>query len=71
MAICLQWSYRPAGSGFGADKQNGSYRCFGFCGAYHSAVSVVRKRLRLRMESDAFLKQLFENMADKLSRLKI
>ena len=40
-------------------------------GIDYSAVSVARKRLRLRMESDAPLKQQFENMADKLSRVKI
>ena len=40
-------------------------------GIDYSAVSVARKRLRLRMESDAALKQQFESMVDKLSRLKI
>ena len=40
-------------------------------GIDYSAVSVARKRLRLRMESDAALKQQFEEMADELSRVKI
>lgn len=40
-------------------------------GIDYSAVSVARKRLRLRMESEADLKQQLEDMADKLSRLKI
>ena len=40
-------------------------------GIDYSAVSVARKRLRLRMESDAALKQQFEDIADKLSRIKI
>ncbi|MDZ7831940.1 MAG: transposase [Desulfobacterales bacterium] len=40
-------------------------------GIDYSAVSVARKRLRLSMESDAALKQQFEEIADKLSRLKI
>jgi len=40
-------------------------------GIDYSAVSVARKRLRLQMESNAVLKQQFEDIADKLSRLKI
>ncbi len=40
-------------------------------GIDYSAVSVARKRLRLQMESNAVLKQHFEDIADKLSRLKI
>ncbi len=37
----------------------------------YSAVSVARKRLRLRMASDAALNQQFEDIAEKLSKVKI
>ncbi|MBS3809126.1 MAG: hypothetical protein KGY38_03090, partial [Desulfobacterales bacterium] len=40
-------------------------------GIDYSAVSVARKRLRLKMESDADLRQRFEDIAGKMSRLKI
>ncbi|MFP4573888.1 MAG: transposase [Desulfobacterales bacterium] len=40
-------------------------------GIDYSAVSVARKRLRLKIESDSALRKQFENMADKLSKLKI
>lgn len=40
-------------------------------GIDYSAVSVARKRLRLKMASDIALKQQFEDMVNKLSRLKI
>ncbi|MDZ7831994.1 MAG: hypothetical protein U5L07_09615 [Desulfobacterales bacterium] len=39
-------------------------------GIDYSAMSIARKRLRLRMESDTALKQQFEDVADKLSRIR-
>ena len=40
-------------------------------GIDYSAVSVARKRLRLKMEKDASLKRKFAGIVDELSRLKI
>jgi chromosomal replication initiation ATPase DnaA len=40
-------------------------------GIDYSAVSVARKRLRVKMETDASLRKRFEDMIDELSRLKI
>jgi len=40
-------------------------------GIDYSAVSVARKRLRVKMETDTSLKQRFEDILNQLSRLKI
>lgn len=37
----------------------------------YSSVSVARKRLRTKMEKDLALKEQFQNIFSKLSRLKI
>ncbi|MDZ7832032.1 MAG: hypothetical protein U5L07_09810 [Desulfobacterales bacterium] len=56
-------------TGFAISPQAAVGRLSG--GINYSAVSVARKRLRLRMKSDATLKQELEDVADKLSILKI
>jgi len=40
-------------------------------GIDYSAVSVARKRLRIKMETDKSLREKFENIVSNLSRLKI